>query len=59
MDLESTIKLTIKCLIKSFKAREETPRIKITVIPSATKKLRILSEKEIGTYQRGIEGRED
>jgi proteasome alpha subunit len=59
MDLESTIKLTIKCLMKSFKTREETPRIKITVIPSATKKLRILSEKEVETYQRSIEGRED
>jgi len=59
MGLDSAIKLAIKCLIKSFKAREETPRIKITVIPSATKKLRSLSDKEIETYQRGIEGRED
>lgn len=59
MDLESTIKLAIECLIKSFKARGETPRIKISVIPSATKKLRILSDKEVETYQRGIEGSEN
>jgi len=58
IDLDSAIKLAIKCLITSFKAREETPRIKITVIPSATKKLKILSDKEIETYQRGIEGSE-
>jgi proteasome alpha subunit len=58
MNLESAIKLAIKCLIGSFKAKEENPRIKITVIPSKTKKLRILPDKEIETYQRGIEGRE-
>jgi len=57
MDLDSTIKLAIKCLVKSFEARGETPRVKITVIPSTTKKLRVLSDKEVETYQRGTEGR--
>jgi len=57
MNLESGIKLAINCLLQSFKSRGETPRIKVCVIPSATKKLRILSDKEVETYQRGIEGR--
>jgi len=57
MDLESGIKLAINCLLQSFKSRRETPRIKVCVIPSATKKLRMLSDKEVETYQRGIEGR--
>jgi proteasome alpha subunit len=54
--LDETIKLAIECLTKSLEARGEPPRIKITAIPSETKKLRMLSEKEIEAYQRGLEG---
>jgi len=53
MTLDDSIKLAIKCLLKSFESRGEQPRVKIAVIPSATKKLRILPDQEIETYQKG------
>lgn len=56
MNLDEAIKLAVKCLIKALEARGESKRIKIGVVPSATKKLRMLTEKEIETYQRGFEG---
>ncbi len=56
MSLDETVKLAVKCLIKALEARGEPKRIKIGVIPSETKRLRMLTEKEIETYQRGLEG---
>jgi proteasome alpha subunit len=56
MSLDEAIKLAVKCLTRALEVRGEQPRIKITVIPSATKKLRMLSDKEIEAYQRGLEG---
>ncbi len=56
MNLEEAIKFAVKCLTKALEARGEPKRIKIGVIPSATKKLRMLTDKEIETYQRGFEG---
>ena len=58
MKLEEATKLAIRCLVKSLEARGEPTRVKITVIQSVTKKLRILSDKEIETYRRGLEGSE-
>jgi len=56
MSLDDTIKLAVKCLTRALEARGEPLRLKITVIPSATKKLRMLTDKEIEAYQRGLEG---
>ena len=56
MSLDESVKLAVKCLTKALEARGEPKRIKIGVIPSATKTLRMLSEKEIEKYQRGFEG---
>jgi proteasome alpha subunit len=56
MSLDEAIKLAVKCLTKALEARGEPKRIKITVIPAKTKKLRMLTDKEIEAYQRGIEG---
>ncbi|KPV64299.1 MAG: Proteasome subunit alpha [Candidatus Bathyarchaeota archaeon BA2] len=56
LSLDEAIKLAVKCLTKSLEARGEQPRVKIVVIPSETKKFRMLSEKEIEDYQRGFEG---
>ncbi len=56
MSLDESVKLAVKCLTKALEARGEPKRIKIGVIPSATKTLRMLSEKEIETHQRGFEG---
>jgi proteasome alpha subunit len=53
LTLDDAIKLAMKCLLKSFESRGEQPRVKIAVIPSATKKLRILSDHEVETYQKG------
>ncbi len=53
MKLNDTIKLAIKCLTSSLEARGEAPRVKISVIPSATKTLQMLTDKEIETYQKG------
>jgi proteasome alpha subunit len=47
MSLEETTKLCIKCLVKSLEAKGETPRVKISVIPTATKKFRMLTDEEI------------
>ena len=52
MSIEDTAKLCVKCLVKSLEGRNETPRIKIAVIPTSTKKLRMLSDEEIGKYMK-------
>lgn len=56
MKLDEAIKLAIKCLVKALEAREQPTRVKISVIPSATKKLKMLTDKEIEAYRRGIKG---
>jgi proteasome alpha subunit len=56
MKLDEAIKLAIKCLVKALEAREQPTRVKISVIPSATKKLKELTDKEIEAYRRGLEG---
>lgn len=58
MKLDEAIKLAIRCLVKALETRGEPTRVKITVIPSATKKLRILNDKEIESYRKGLEGSE-
>lgn len=55
MKLDEAIKLAIKCLVKALEAREQPTRVKISVIPSATKKLKVLTDEEIETYRRGLE----
>lgn len=52
MSLEDTIKLCVKCLVKSLEARNEAPRVKIAVIPTSTKKYNMLSDEEIGKYMK-------
>jgi proteasome alpha subunit len=56
MKLDEAIKLAIKCLVKALEAREQPTRVKISVIPSTTKKLKVLTDKEIEAYRRGLEG---
>jgi len=58
MTLDDSITLAIKSLEKSLEAREEQPRVKIAVIPTATKKLRTLSDEEIGKHLRQPQGSE-
>jgi len=47
MNLEETLRLAIKCLTKALEARQLPPRIKIAVIPTATKKLEMLTDEAV------------
>jgi proteasome alpha subunit len=53
MSLEDAIRLAAKCLTKALEARGLTPRIKIAVIPSATKKFEMLSDERTKAYIKG------
>ena len=50
LGLEENTKLTIKCLMKALEARQLAPRIKIAVIPTATKQLQMLTDEKIESY---------
>jgi proteasome alpha subunit len=50
MKLEDTAKLSAKCLIKALESRQLPPRIKISVIPAATKKLEMLNDNTVEGY---------
>jgi proteasome alpha subunit len=50
LSLEENTKLTVKCLIKALEARQLPPRIKIAVIPTATKQLQMLTDEKIESY---------
>ncbi|MDH5460333.1 MAG: archaeal proteasome endopeptidase complex subunit alpha [Candidatus Bathyarchaeota archaeon] len=54
MNLEDTIKLGVKCLVKALEARQLPPRIKIVAIPSATKKMEMLSDDKIEGYMKEL-----
>jgi len=56
IELEGATKLALKSLVKAQEARGEQPRVKIAVIPAATKKMKTLTDEEIENYRRGIEG---
>lgn len=53
MSLEDVVTLAVKCLTKALEARQLAPRIKIAVIPSATKKMKMLSDEKIKGYIKG------
>jgi proteasome alpha subunit len=50
MSLEENIKLAVKCLVKALEARQLPPRIKIAVIPAATKKMEMLTGEAVEGY---------
>ncbi len=54
MELEETTKLATKCLVKALETRQLPLRIKIAVIPSATKKMEILSDDKIEAYMKEL-----
>jgi len=58
MTLDEAVELAVKCLVRAMRARGETPRVKIAVIPSATRKIRMLTDEEIQAYQKRVEGSE-
>jgi proteasome alpha subunit len=50
LTLENGIKLAVKCLVKALEARQLPPRIKIAVIPVATKKMEMLDDNKVEGY---------
>jgi len=50
LTLEEGIKLAVKCLVKALQARELPLRVKIAVIPVATKKWDMLSDEAVKGY---------
>jgi proteasome alpha subunit len=54
MNLEDTVKLTVKCLVKALEARQLSPRIKVAVIPIETKKMEMLSDEKIEGYVKKL-----
>ena len=56
LTLDEAVKLAVKCLTQALVARGEPKRIKINIIPAETKKLQALSDEQIETIQRGLEG---
>jgi len=56
ISLDESVKLAVKCLTQALVARGEPKRIKINIVPSETKKLQVLSDEQIETIQRGLEG---
>jgi len=54
MALEETVKLAVKCLAKALEARQLPPRVKIVVIPLATKKMEMLGDEKIEKYMKEL-----
>jgi proteasome alpha subunit len=53
LTLEKCVKLAVKCLVKALEARQLPLRIKIAVMPTATKKMEMLSDKAVEDYVKG------
>ena len=54
LSLEETVKLTVKCLVKALEARQLPPRIKIAIIPKATKQLQMLTDEKLESYTKEL-----
>jgi proteasome alpha subunit len=54
LNLEDCKKLAVKCLVKALEARQLPPRIKVAVIPMATKKLEMLTDETIEGYTKEL-----
>jgi len=52
LKLDEAIKLAVKCLVKAIEARGEKSTLRIAVIPSETKKFRMLTAEEVEPYMR-------
>ncbi|MCW4046022.1 MAG: archaeal proteasome endopeptidase complex subunit alpha [Candidatus Bathyarchaeota archaeon] len=50
LSLEDCKNLAVKCLVRALEARQLPPRIKVAVIPTATKKLEMLTDETIEGY---------
>jgi len=58
LTLEEATKFAVKCLVKSLQARGEPPKIKVSLIPADTKRIRHLTGDQVEVYIKGIEASE-
>jgi len=56
LTLEEAKKLVAKCLVKAAQARDEKPAIKLAVVPTSTKRFRMLPEEETKKYVAEVLG---
>lgn len=54
LTLDEAIQLGVKCLVKALEARQLQPRIKIAVIPSATRKMEMLPDQKVAEYMSKV-----
>jgi len=58
LTLEEAIKLAAKCLVKASQARGEKPIIKLAIVPTSTKRFRMLTKEETERYLAEVMGSE-
>ena len=54
LTLENCIKLAVKCLVKALQTRELPLRIKIAIIPTATKTMSMLTDEKVEGYIKDL-----
>ncbi|MBC7130883.1 archaeal proteasome endopeptidase complex subunit alpha [Candidatus Bathyarchaeota archaeon] len=54
LTLDEAIQLGVKCLVKALEARQLQPRVKIAVIPSATRKIEMLNDQKVEEYIKKV-----
>lgn len=54
LTLDEAIQLGVKCLVKALEARQLPPRIKIAVVPSATRKMEMLPDQKLAEYMSRV-----
>jgi len=54
LKLDEAVKLAVKCLVKALETREEKSTVRIAVIPSETKRFRMLTAEEVEPHMRRV-----
>lgn len=54
LKLDEAVKLAVKCLVKASRARGKKLAVRIAVIPSETKRFRMLTAEEVDPYMRRV-----
>jgi len=54
LKLDGAVKLAVKCLVKVLEARGEKSTVRIAVIPSETKRFRMLTAEEVERHMRRV-----
>ncbi|HSV50153.1 MAG TPA: archaeal proteasome endopeptidase complex subunit alpha [Candidatus Acidoferrales bacterium] len=54
LTLDQSMVLAVKCLVNALQARQLPIRIKIAIIPTATKKMEMLPDGQVDSYIKGL-----